>query len=315
MQPRLVCLGNLTVDDLYLPDGSTRPGCVGGDAFYAALGARLWEPRTAMFAPVGADLPKASHAAIERSGFDASVLPRRKASTIRNQVHYGADGSRHWVYEFSPDAFQELSVMPADIPDWILGAEAILISAMSLEAQEACVEFLRRRSQALLVLDLQEEYIPANQQRILDIVARVDMFLPSEEEARRLSGREDWEYVAKMFADVGPEIVAIKLAERGALLYDRSADSYVRASARQVAVVDPTGAGDGWCGGFVAGYLQDPTDLPRAARCGAISAAFAVSGYGTDGLLNATTEAAARALDSRDGWLPAYSVGATSQPA
>lgn len=312
IQPRLVCLGNLTVDDLYLPNGSTRPGCVGGDALYAALGARLWEERTAMFAPVGTDLPQASMDAIERAGFDAAALPRRPASTIRNQVHYAADGTRRWVYMFSPEAFHELSVAPSDLPDWALAAEATLISAMSLEAQEACVAFLRPRSEALIVLDLQEEYIPGNQQRILDMVAQVDLFLPSEEEARRLAGSEDWEDVARSFASVGPRVVAIKFAERGSLLYDRAADAYTRAPARQTKVLDSTGAGDGFCGGFVAGYLQDPTDLLRAARCGAISAAFAVSGYGTDGLVNASKDAARRQLDDPHGWLPVQ--GAVDRP-
>jgi sugar/nucleoside kinase (ribokinase family) len=301
---RLVCFGNLTVDDLYLPDGSSRPDCVGGDALYAALAARLWEERVAMLAPVGSDLPEAVAVAIERAGFDVSALPQRNARTIRNQVHYAADGSRRWVFEFSPENFHELSVAPSDIPEGALRAEAILISAMSLEAQEACVEFLRSRSDALVVLDLQEEYIPGNEERILDLVASVDMFLPSEEEARRLAGREDWDDVARSFASLGPRVVGIKLAEKGSLLYERATDSLTRVPARQAEVVDSTGAGDAFCGGFVATYLQDPVDLARAARAGAVSAAIAVSGYGNDGLLSASPEAALRALNDPHGWLP-----------
>jgi ribokinase len=302
--PRLVCLGNLTVDDLYLPDGSQRPGCIGGDAFYAALAARLWEDRVAMLAPVGSDLPKAAAAAIEESGFEFRALPRRDVPTIRNQVHYAADGGRRWVYEFSDEAVHQLSVAPADIPEWALSADAVLVSAMSLEAQEACIEFLRTASKALLVLDLQEAYIPGNEQRILDLVGKVDVFLPSEEEARRLAHREDWEDLLKWFAGFGPDVVAIKFAEKGSLVYARETDSLFRAPARRTRLVDSTGAGDGYCGGFVAKYLQDPADLPRAARAGAISAAFAVSGYGTEGLLNARRANARRQLDDPEGWLP-----------
>lgn len=40
-EPRLVCFGNFTLDDIVLPGGRERPGCIGGDALYAALGARL----------------------------------------------------------------------------------------------------------------------------------------------------------------------------------------------------------------------------------------------------------------------------------
>jgi ribokinase len=301
--PRLVCFGNLTVDDLYLPDGSQRPGCTGGDAFYAALAARLWEDRVAMLAPVGSDLPEAAAAAIEESGFDFGDLPRRDVPTIRNQVHYAPDGSRRWVFESSEEVFHELSVAPSDIPGWALSADGILISAMSLAAQEACIEFLRTASNALLVLDLQEAYIVGNEQRILDLVGKVDVFLPSEEEARRLAKREDWEELVRWFAGLGPRVVAIKFAEKGSLVYGRETDLLFRAPARRTTLVDSTGAGDGYCGGFVAKYLQDPTDLPRAARAGSISAAFAVSGYGTEGLLNARKADARRQLDDPEGWL------------
>lgn len=302
--PRLVCFGNLTVDDLYLPDGTIRRGCVGGDALYAALGARLWEERTSMLAPVGGDLPEPVVSAMERAGVDVSAMPRRSAPTIRNQVHYASDGTRHWVLETLPEFFHELSVAPSDIPESALAAEAILLSAMSLESQEACVRFLRRESSALLALDLQEDYIPGNEHRIFDLVAQVDLFLPSEEEARRLLGRQDWPEVARWFGELGPPIVAIKFAELGSLVYSRRTDSWLRAPARHVAVVDSTGAGDGYCGGFVAMYLREPTDLLRAARAGAVSAAFAVSGYGTDGLLAATKEAALQQLEDEAGWLP-----------
>ncbi len=302
--PQLVCLGNLTIDDLFLPDGTSRAHCVGGDALYAGLGARLWEERTAILAPVGSDLPDAVAAAIERAGFDVHALPRRSGPTIRNQVHYMVDGSRHWVLETSPEFFHELSVMPSDIPKWALEAKAVLVSAMTLEAQEACVEFLRRRSRAIIALDLQEGYILGNERRILDLVAQVDMFLPSEEEARRLAGREDWEDVAKWFASLGASVVAIKFADKGSLVFERRTGSCTRIPARRIQVVDSTGAGDAYCGGFLAHYLQDPKDLPRAARAGAISAAFAVSGYGTEGLLEARRDIARAALDDSRGWLP-----------
>jgi sugar/nucleoside kinase (ribokinase family) len=307
--PRLVCFGNLTVDDLYLPDGTIRRGCVGGDALYAALGARLWEERTAMLAPIGADLPKSVTYAMEQAGVAVAAMPRRAGTTIRNQVHYALDGTRRWVLETTQDLFHELSVAPSDIPEAALHAEAILLSAMSLEAQEACVGFLRSRSDALLALDLQEDYIWGNEQRILDLVAAVDLFLPSEEEARRVAKREDWEELARWFGSLGPSVVAIKFAERGSLIYSRADDSLVQAPARRALVVDSTGAGDAYCGGFLAMYLRDPLDLGRAARAGAVSAAFAVSGYGTDGLLAADKDVARRQLEDEAGWLAIASLG------
>lgn len=308
-RPAVVCLGNLTVDDLHLPDGTRQANCIGGDALYAALGARLWEERTAILAPVGYDLPEAVSLALGRAGFSAVALPRRSAPTIRNQVHYKSDGSRHWILETSPESFEDLSVMPLDIPTWALEAQAIMISAMSLDAQEACVEFLRHRSDAMIALDIKEDYIRGNEQRILDLVSKTDIFLPSEEEARQLSGREDWDDVARWFASLGPSVVAIKLADKGSVVFERRKGCVTKVPARRTRVMDPTGAGDAYCGGLVARYLHDLNDLPRAAKAGAVSAAFAVSGYGTEGLLMARRDAADRALNDSEGWLPATGVG------
>ena len=55
--PRLVCLGSFTMDGVVHSDGTERPACIGGDAIHATLGARLWETRTEMVAPIGNDLP------------------------------------------------------------------------------------------------------------------------------------------------------------------------------------------------------------------------------------------------------------------
>lgn len=302
--PSLLCLGNLTIDDLYLPDGSMRSDCVGGDALYAGLAGRLWEPRTSILAPIGLDLPESVALTIESTGFDLAAMPRRAAPSIRNQIHYQTDGSRRWVLETTAEQFHELSVVPADLPDWALQSKVVLISAMSLDAQEACVRFLRGNTDAVIALDLQEDYIRGNEDRILELVGLVDLFLPSEEEVRRLTGRNDYEAIAVWLASLGPRLVAMKFSEKGSLIYDRHADALVRVPAREVMVVDPTGAGDAYCGGFLATYLQNPTDLRQAGKAGAISAAFAISGYGNEGLLAADPAKGMAQLNASSGWLP-----------
>jgi ribokinase len=258
-----------------------------------------------MVAPVGSDAPSSVLEVLEQSGFDIAVLPRRDAPTIRNEVYYGDDGSRRWVLLTSPELFHELSVVPEDLPAWASGAECVLISAMSLASQEQCVRFFRERSTSRIALDLQEDYIGGNEQRILQLLSLVDVFLPSEEEVRRLTGGGNLIEILRWFASLGPRLVGVKLAERGSLLYEHGRGKLVHVPARRTEVVDPTGAGDAYCGGFLAAYLQDETDLERAGRAGAISAAFAVSGYGVEGLVGATRAEASRQLHDPTGWLSA----------
>ena len=294
--PRLVCLGNLTVDDTVLPDGTRRGGCLGGDALYAALGARLWEPAVEIVAPQGNDAPSRVTDAIVRAGFRLDGLPQRAVPTIHNGVTYDRDGGRRWTLYSSAENFHLLSPLPADVPTAYLTADIFLISAMSLDAQEQLVPFLRAHTNGLIALDLQEDYIRGNEARLNALIERVDIFMPSEEEVRRLLGHEEWTAAAERFAAAGPRAVVIKRGASGSLVYDRAAGQRFDIPACPGTAVDTTGAGDAFCGGFLGALLHSPRGLARAARAGAVAASFAIAGFGVDALLAATPRAAADRL-------------------
>src|SRR5690242_6914296 len=95
--PFLVCLGNLTIDDVVLPGGIERPGCTGGDALYATLAARAWESSTEFVAPIGRDFPESIAAEMRRAGLSHEGLAMRDSPTLRNRVEYFADGGRVWT--------------------------------------------------------------------------------------------------------------------------------------------------------------------------------------------------------------------------
>lgn len=282
--PRLVCLGNLTLDDVVLPDGSERPGCTGGDALYACLAARFFEPAVEMVAPIGMDWPETVSRQIEMSGLSALGLTARDLPSLHNRIDYHADGSRTWTLYNGEDAFQALSPLPGDIPVNWRKAEAFMVLAMTLEAQEELVDALKRDSRAIIALDPQEDYIAGNEARLRNLIGNCDIFLPSAEEVRQLLHHEDWAAAARTFADLGPQIVVVKLGEDGSLIYDRRDDRTIRVPAHPAAVIDTTGAGDSFCGAFMAAFLQDKADLETAARAGSVAASFTVGGYGVDPL-------------------------------
>lgn len=285
--PRLVCLGQFTVDDVYLPDGSVTPECTGGDALYASLAARLWMPAVQMVAPVGYDLPEQTLATLHRTGLATDGLVSRQVETIRNCVYYDANGGRRWEVFSSDEAFDILSPRPEDLPKQYRQAQAFLISAMSLPAQEELVSWLRENTTALIALDTKEDYIAGNEERLWALIARLDIFLPSTAEVVQLVGHEDWALAAQMFSASGPHTVVIKRGADGSLVYDGRSYSWFNQPALPLEVVDATGAGDAFCGGFLAGYIKDSSDLRRAARMGAISSSYAIADFGMDGLLAA----------------------------
>ena len=297
--PELVCLGNFTLDDVVLPDGSERPGCTGGDALYATLAARAWEPACELVAPVGSDFPDAIVARMAQAGLDDAGFARRDLPTLHNRVEYFADGRREWTLFATEEAFDVLSPLPSDIPASYRNAKAFLVLAMTLPAQQRLVADFRATGGAVVALDPQEDYIKGNEAELRAMIGKVDIFMPSAEEVYRLIGTTDWPAAARTFAAMGPKTVVIKLGEEGCLVFDRERELQFSVPAFPVdRVVDTTGAGDSFCGAFMAAYLQDPSDLRHAARAGAVAASFTVGGYGVDPLFEVDAGAIRRRLDA-----------------
>jgi sugar/nucleoside kinase (ribokinase family) len=290
--PPLLCIGNITIDDAHLPNGVVERACLGGDAVYAVLGARLFDPEAEMLAPIGSALPPAAFAALGAAGLRPEEQPIRDTPTIRNVVTYHADGGRSWQLLGDEDDFDALSVREGDLTERHRSSTAALVAAMSLEAQTETVAALAAAG-VPIYLDLQEDYIAGNEPAVEEMIARSTVFLPSEDEARQLSGGADEEGACLRFAAMGPRTVVIKLAERGCLVYADGVFSSV--GVLPAALVDSTGAGDAFCGAFAAVHARSG-DAVLAAHAGAVAASFAVEGFGASALLLATPDAAAERL-------------------
>lgn len=281
---KLVCVGNITIDEAVQPDGS-RVTSLGGDAIFAALAARLAGADAAMLAPIGNDFPAELAEQLTGAGLDL-VQPRRDLPTVRNVIRYATDGTRRWEMQCSEDDFDAMSVHPDDVPSQALAATGLLVLAMSLVSQLTLTPWLREHSDATIYLDLQEDYIIGHEDELLELVRSSHVFLPSEVEATRLTGLADAARAAQRLAELGPDVVVIKRAERGCLVL---ADGHVtEVPTDAVDAVDPTGAGDAFCGAFAAAHLAGRNAV-EAARLAAGIAGLAVTGPGVLPLLAAAT--------------------------
>lgn len=285
--PNLLCLGNLTIDDVVLPGGQIRESCTGGDCFYAAVAARLFDPKVEMVAPIGTDLPDEVRTRIIRAGLSLQGLMTRDALTIRNRVTYDNDGGRQWTLLTPESDFHLLSPTPDDVPEAWRGAPSVLVLAMTLEAQETLVAAFSAARNTLVALDPQEDYIVGNEQRLLSMIARTDLFLPSEIEVERLLGHRDAGRAARQLAGLGPNLVVIKQGADGVTIFDAARNKAFEVPAIAGAVLDTTGAGDSFCGAFTAVYSYNLNDPVGAAAAGIAAASFTVSEFGVDGLLSA----------------------------
>ena len=283
--PRLFTLGNLTVDDIVIyDDARLYRASSGGDALFSAIGAWIWHKAVGLIARVGQAYPAQNIQQIEAAGI-ACHLQRVPNPDIRNWALYEPDGRRQFVNHLGSGSYEQMSMRGEEIPAQCLGAPAYHIAPMPVEVQRGVLERLRT-SPCLLTLDQFDQHLldPQVQRTALELVARVDCYLPSHEEARYLYGADDPLAAARAFAALGVPVVCIKLGAEGALLYLGQTAEVCHIPVCPVQVVDPTGAGDAFCGGFLAGMLL--TGDARIAACyGAVSASYVVQHVGALSLL------------------------------
>ena len=143
----------------------------------------------------GDDFPADVWTRLQRLGICLDAVVDIPGPTIRNWVIYEANGQRHWVYRTPPERPAEVAVQPEDLPDaWLSATPApvVHVAAMPLDAAEGIVATIRRKATgATIMLDTHEDYVRGYRDRLLNLAAHVDVFLPSREELLDLVGYDD----------------------------------------------------------------------------------------------------------------------------
>jgi hypothetical protein len=157
------------------------------------------------------------------------------------------------------------------------------------------------RDPRLVLCDTMNYWIHGKREELLAIMKRVRILLINEEEARELTGEPLTHRAARAILDLGPEAVVIKQGEHGAFLQRH--DLYFTCPAVPIeSVIDPTGAGDTFAGGFFGalarmGRVTDRT-LRAAVVYGCVMASFTVEHFGVKGLLRVQRSEILRRADS-----------------
>ncbi|MFL7892622.1 MAG: carbohydrate kinase family protein [Anaerolineales bacterium] len=308
--PRNILAGKLRRDFVVLPDGELRLDVPGGNLLFAAAGLAVWEadPRPGLVSRVGKDFPPEWLAEFSQHGFDVRGIkvldhdvdlrsfyaypdpthridedPMAYFSSLGQPFPKALYGYQVW--DSKPDSRTRLSPTSLRhidfIPDY-MEATGAHICPIDYLTHSLLPAVLRQAGFTYISLDPSPGYmVPAYRDDIASIVTGLNAFLPSEEEVRALYHEKTadlWE-VAEAFSSYGCEIIVIKRGEKGQLLYDSRTRKRWEIPAYPVEMIDPTGAGDAFCGGFLAGFRRT-FDPVQAAVYGNISASLAIEGHG-----------------------------------
>jgi sugar/nucleoside kinase (ribokinase family) len=284
--------GNVAIDDLVFADGSTMWNVPGGAAVYAALGMAVWDERATTVAPFGPEYPSADLARID------FACTERLPQTMRNWGLYEDDGSRHFLPRrasedwdvFSPQAgdlgpgpypFCHLGPMP-----WARAGE--LITALRARGARIISADLHDRKLARVTL---EQYVA--------LAERIDVLLPSVQDvAVYLPGLDAVAALRALRARL-PQVavIGVKRGREGAIVHAAGSPAIISVEPVTANVVDETGAGDAFCGGFLAGFARG-RDAGDGALYGSVSASYALAASGPRELVNAHSAGAHARVDA-----------------
>lgn len=289
----IVVMGQLTIDGLAQSSGEDRIE-YSGDGPYAAVGAALWRQRVGMVAPAGHDFAVERLRYLDGFGIDLDGVRARPSPAVRYRVIYDEDGERRFEEMSPPSAFEDTAPAMGDIPATYQPLRSVHIAAMPLPTAAHLVESIRSASpDVVLTLDTHEDEIAGKQDVYARLLPSITAFLPSREEVRTWFGFDDPLRALPSLSALGQRLTVIKMGSQGALIHDAEANVTWRVPAYPVQAVDPTGAGDAFCGGFLAG-LSLGDDPPLAVRRGVVSASYAVATHGVPKLPPAAGDAADR---------------------
>ncbi|MBL7070501.1 MAG: bifunctional hydroxymethylpyrimidine kinase/phosphomethylpyrimidine kinase, partial [Candidatus Omnitrophica bacterium] len=157
----------------------------------------------------------------------------------------------------------------------------IFLANIDPQIQENLLSHIR--SPRLVAMDSMNFWIDNKRKSLIKLLKKIDIYVANDQEARSLSEETNLVKAAKALSRHGPKMVLIKKGEHGVLFYSK--DFIFSLPAYPVEdVVDPTGAGDTFAGGFM-GYLAKAKSLSkpnikRALAYGTVAASFNIEGFG-----------------------------------
>jgi sugar/nucleoside kinase (ribokinase family) len=282
----LLVVGSLALDDIEAPGGKVQ-GVLGGAACYFAVAARyLVEVRAV--GVIGNDFPEEHLEFLRSRGIDLDGVYRADGPTFR----WG--GRYHESMNQRDTLFTELGVFEGfdpELPQHYRDSRFVFLANIHPTLQ---THVLRQATAPLFAaMDTMNFWIESTRDDLLETLRAVNGLIINDEEAEQLTGESNLVRAAERIREFGPQTVIIKRGEHGALLFDDEG-IFAAPAFPLLTVIDPTGAGDAFAGGFMGAVARagsaDSETLRRAVIFGSTMASFCVEDFSLDRFRNLTRD-------------------------
>jgi sugar/nucleoside kinase (ribokinase family) len=282
----LLAVGSIAFDDLETPAGK-REHLLGGSATYFSLCASNFFP-IQLVAVVGDDFGSDEESVFLDRSINLDGVMRQTGICFRWKGLYGSDLNEAQTIETNLNVFA--GFVPK-LPKHYKNAPYLFLANIDPVLQLEVVGQMTARPK-WIALDTMNYWIKGSPAALKKALQQIDILLINEAEAKSISGEKNAIRAAKAVSSMGPKIVVIKRGEYGALLVTTDMCIPVPAVPMET-VIDPTGAGDTFAGGFL-GFLAsmgnlEETTLRKAMLIGTIMASFTIEDFGIGKIASVTT--------------------------
>lgn len=288
----ILVVGSVALDTVETPFNHVEE-VLGGAASFFSTAASLYHPVN-LVAVVGSDFPEEHLDFLRSRPINLDGLQIRQGPTFRWVGRYHMDMNSRDTLDTQLGVYADFHPV---LPAVYLSSELVFLANIQPELQ---LEVLQAAPRArLTVLDSMELWIMTAREQLTEVIKRVDVLLMSEEEVRQYTGRASiLTGVRDLFA-LGLKYVIVKQGSYGALLFGSDGTYFSAPTYPLEEVIDPTGAGDAFAGGFL-GYLATVTpredgtyasaDLKRAVVHGNLIGSFVCEDFSVGRLRSLTID-------------------------
>jgi sugar/nucleoside kinase (ribokinase family) len=285
----ITVVGSIAFDAVETPFG-TRERMLGGAATHFALAASLFD-QVHVVGPVGDDFGEPELAVLATRGSSIADVERvAGGKTFFWKGKYGWDLNTRETLDTQLNVFEHFQ---PKLSEASRASEVLFLAniqpGLQLDVLEQCT------GARFVALDSMNLWIDIARDQLVEIVSKVDCLILNDAELRQLTGKPNLVSAAHEVLGWGPSIIVAKQGEYGSVLI--TADAFFALPAYPLdTVVDPTGAGDTFAGGFVgyiarqSGSAPSESVLRNAMAYGTALASFNVEGFGTERVREVTGE-------------------------
>ena len=291
----MLVVGSVAFDSIQSPHGKVDK-ILGGSATYFSLAASYFT-QVSVVAVVGEDFGPEHENVLQKRGVNLQGLQRSAGKTFHWGGEYKGENLNEAKTHFTHlNVFEQFQPL---IPDALRRTHFLFLANIDPVLQRQVRGQLN--SARLVGGDTMNYWINSKREELVKTLGVMDILLINDTEAKQLAGETNLPRAARKVLAMGPKALVIKHGEYGATIFFREgafgsmAHHPFRAPALPIEeVVDPTGAGDSFAGGFM-GYIASQEELnrevlKRAMFYGGVMGSFAVERFGPERLQSLTRD-------------------------